>query len=125
MISIQLDREDGVYSPGDLLECKWSIGRIGLDEVQSVEASVLWYTEGKGDEDLSVHHFARLSSDQLKELGESYEHSLVTQLPMSPLTYDGKLLRIRWCVRVRLFLPNENDTVVQQPFFLGYADSDV
>lgn len=124
MISIQLDREEGVYAPGDLLECNWRIGRIGLDGVQSVEASVLWYTEGKGDEDFAVHHFVRVPGDQLRKLGDSYQHSLVTALPMSPLTYDGQLLRIRWCVRLRIFLPNENDTVLQQPFFLGYADSD-
>ena len=123
MISIQLDREDGVYGPGEILECNWSIGRIGLDEVQSAEASVLWYTEGKGDEDLAVHKFERLSGEQLRELGESYEHTLVTQLPISPLTYDGKLLRIRWCFRVRLFVPGESDTVVQQPFFVGHVPS--
>ena len=122
MISIQLDREEGVYSPGDLLECSWSIGRIGVNDIQSVESSVLWFTEGKGDEDFAVHHFTRITGDKLRERGDCFRHSFVTELPMSPLTYDGQLLRIRWCVRLRVFLPNENNTVVQQPFFLGYAD---
>ena len=122
VISIQFDREDGVYAPGDLLECRWKISRVALPELRSAEASIMWHTEGKGDEDLAVHKFQRIPGKQLQELGESYEHALVTELPRSPLSYDGHLLRIRWCMRVRLAMANEDDALVQAPFFLGYAD---
>lgn len=122
MIRVELDREDGVYAPGDLLQCNWKVGRVPMDKIQFVEASVLWHTEGKGDEDLAVHHFTRHSEEELRASGEGFENSLVAELPKSPLTYDGRLLRIRWSVRLRVAITGDPDTVVSQPFYLGYAE---
>ena len=36
-------------------------------EIDSLELSVLWYTEGTGDEDLKVHFFQRYSADDAQE----------------------------------------------------------
>jgi hypothetical protein len=40
-------------------------------------------------------------------------------LPYSPLTYDGVLVKIRWCVRVRAFLAGGKELVRDRNFFLG------
>ena len=32
---------------------------ITREQIQAIEVSVLWYSEGKGDEDLEVHEFWR------------------------------------------------------------------
>ena len=37
----------------------------------------------------------------------------------SPLSYDGAIVRIRWCVRLRLFIRRGKDFVLEHPFTLG------
>ncbi len=56
-LSLNHDRLD--YAPGDTLSGVFSVGEIDLAELSAVELSVLWHTEGKGDEDLAVHYFRR------------------------------------------------------------------
>ena len=59
LLSIQLFDHLPAYQPGDWLKCDYQIDAVDRGEVQAVEASVLWYTEGKGDEDMGVHFFER------------------------------------------------------------------
>jgi hypothetical protein len=47
----------------------------------------------------------------------------VTQLPASPLSYDGVLVKIFWCVRIRVFLSRGRDFATQQVFQLGKVPS--
>ncbi len=42
-----------------------------------------------------------------------------TQLPPSPLSYDGAIVKIRWCVRVRVFLRGGKQLLSEKPFQLG------
>jgi hypothetical protein len=46
-----------------------------------------------------------------------------TRLPHSPLSYDGPLVKIRWCVRVRVFLESGKDVVGEKIFRLGRVQS--
>jgi hypothetical protein len=78
----------------------------------------MWYTEGKGDEDLNVHHFERWTDGQLQQLDLSLPIALRCELPRSPLSYEGTLLRIRWCVRLRMFCSGGREIVVETPFQL-------
>lgn len=78
----------------------------------------MWYTEGKGDEDLNVHHFQRWNESQLKALNLLNPCPLQCKLPFSPLSYEGTLVRIRWCVRLRMFCSAGREIVVQTPFQL-------
>jgi len=88
-----------------------------------VETSVLWYTEGKGEEDLQVHHFERLGAAELLIRQLSEDQPFATRLPYSPLSYDGQLLRIRWCVRLRIFLAGGDELMAQQLFCLTAPDA--
>lgn len=83
-----------------------------------LETSVLWYTEGKGDEDLHVHWFRRFCETDLQLMAPHQALRFGCRLPPSPLSYDGTLLRIRWCVRVRLFEPEQPEAMYQLPFQL-------
>ncbi len=104
---------------GQPLAAFWRIGKIAPEVViDGLEASVMWYTEGKGDEDLNVHHFRRWSDAQLQELDLGESHGFQCSLPLTPLSYEGTLLRIRWCVRLRLFCSVGRDSVAQVPFQL-------
>ena len=104
LISIVIDGASRVHFPGDTLSGAIQIDVVDPQEIQAVEISVLWHTQGKGDEDLGVHHFERFTADG-ENRGTLHElRTFRTTLPQSPLSYDGRILKIHWCVRVRVFL---------------------
>ena len=119
LISLGLRRPKEVYDPGEILEFEYQLDAIEPDEIQAVEASVLWYTEGKGDEDLAVHFFERRVPSEAEGGDLCPLRQIATELPQSPLSYDGAIVKIRWCVRVRAFLKRGKETFLEVPFQLG------
>lgn len=118
-IRIALDSPTGHYQPGERLSGRFTIEGTQMRPVRAAELSVLWYSAGKGEEDLAVHHFERHVDDVAKPLDLRVPHRFSTVLPPSPLSYDGKIVKICWCVRVRLFMPHAQETVAELPFRLG------
>jgi len=114
---IELDRHPVIYLPGETLRAGCHIDKHSVSEVIAVEMSVLWFTEGKGSEDMAVHHFNRFSAIKPTSTDEPDCH-IKTTLPNSPLSYEGKILRLRWCVRARLFGHDGSEQVVQQRLWL-------
>lgn len=119
LISLTIRNPKPFFRPGEDLLCEYQIDAIGENEIVAVEASVLWYTEGKGDEDLGLHYFERrlpgeATDSDLRELSR-----FETRCPNSPLSYEGELIKIRWCVRVRVFLPKGQEIFFELPFRLG------
>jgi hypothetical protein len=45
--------------------------------------------------------------------------AFTTPLPQSPLSYEGVIVKVRWCVRVRLFFEGSRDFVSEHVFTLG------
>jgi hypothetical protein len=119
LISIQLHGKTPNYAPGDALECDYQIDAVSRDALQAVEASVLWYTEGKGDEDMGVHFFERRVPADVEDGDLRQWRRFRTVLPNSPLSYAGEILSIRWCVRVRVFLKRGREAFYELPFKLG------
>jgi hypothetical protein len=119
LISLQLREPLRIYHPGDELECECQIDAVEADEIQALEASVLWYTEGKGDEDLAVHFFERRTPADTEDGDLRPLHRFRTILPNSPLSYAGAIVKIRWCARVRLFLRRGKELLLEQPFVLS------
>jgi len=117
-VNLALCREDGLYEAGGALTARWRISRVPLEDVQGIEISVLWHTEGKGDEDFHVHHFHRVVENQIRRNGLADEQSTSCDLPVTPLSYHGRLITVRWCVRLRLFLRHGREIVAEQPFHL-------
>jgi len=119
LLSLCIAGPRAAFAAGDELVAEYQLDAVDPVEIQAVEASVLWYTEGKGEEDMGVHFFERrLPSDD--EDGDLRPMRRVrTRLPNSPLSYSGAILCIRWCVRLRLFLRRGRDYVLEQPFTLG------
>ncbi len=119
LVRIRFDGNGGTYRPGDTLSGEYRIESVPANEIKAVEVSVLWYTEGKGDEDLAVHEFWRRSADS----GDGWETCrsgrFSTILPQSPLSYRGVLVKIRWCVRVRVFLTRGREVMGELAFRLG------
>ncbi len=118
LISIQIQGERPFFEPGEQLQCDYQIDAVDVDEIQAVEASVLWYTEGKGGEDMGVHYFERrVPSDTDQDLRQWRRFETI--LPNSPVSYDGGLIQIRWCVRVRAILRQGKQCCFEIPFRLG------
>ncbi len=107
------------YMPGDELKFNFQMQAIDPNRISAVETSVVWFTEGKGNEDLGVHFFQRLSGEAVTDRDWSQPQMITTILPDSPLSYEGRLLKIRWCIRVRAYLTDGTDLVSQEAFYLG------
>lgn len=128
-VRLAFDRVSKTYAPGDDLHIHYLVEGLGADAIEGVERSVLWYTEGKGDEDLGVVHFERVgfAGENTDGVGRSSTRkedlqsggrgapraadsaprlaagSLTVRLPVSPLSYEGLIVKVAWCVRVRVF----------------------
>ena len=118
LISLQLIESTGVYHPGELLRCQYQIDAVEPVDIQAVEASVMWRTEGKGEEDIGVHRFDRIVPGDVPGGDLRQMFSLETTLPNSPLSYQGKIVKIRWFVRVRLFLRRGKELLFDREFRL-------
>jgi hypothetical protein len=118
-IRIVLDSPTGNYQPGDRLTGRFMVEGTQMRPLRAAELSVLWYTAGKGEEDMAVHYFERLVDDIAKPLDLRIPHRFATVLPTSPLSYDGEIVKVCWCVRLRLFLPQVQESVAETPFRLG------
>ncbi len=119
LISIQIDHAQRVFQPGEVLSGMYQIDSVDPADLQAVEVSVLWFTEGKGEEDLAVHYFERLTADAMPEKNLNECRRFQTILPNSPLSYEGVNVKICWCVRVRAFLHRGRDFVAERAFQLG------
>lgn len=121
IIRLRICNPKPVYQIGDVLECECSVSAPDELKLQAVETSVVWLTEGKGEEDLGVHFFDRRNKSEVRDgdLGTTYRFK--TQLPNSPLTYDGRLIKIHWVVRVCVFYDRGKELRFDQPFCLGSA----
>ncbi|MEN6457767.1 MAG: hypothetical protein ABFC63_02455 [Thermoguttaceae bacterium] len=117
-VVILLEGESRIHRPGDTLAGEYWIESIDAEQVKAIEASVLWHTEGKGDEDMAVHEFWRRHADQ-GPFDSRHPQRFSTVLPNSPLSYDGQIVKLRWCVRVRALLHRGKDIVSEKAFRLG------
>ena len=113
------------YMPRETLEFEYRVSNIQQNSISAVEVSVVWLTEGKGTEDLGVHFFQRLTGNSLAASDWSIPQNMHVPLPDSPLSYEGRLLKISWCVRVRFYLNDGTELVAQQPFYLGTITREV
>lgn len=118
-IEITVDRASRCYLPEDDLIATFHVQGISPAEIQAIEASVLWYTEGTGEEDLSTHDFRRLLPIDSSDQDLTQRRQFQTHLPRSPLSYEGVIVKIRWAIRVRVFLQQGRDHYEEIPFRLG------
>ena len=118
VVTVELDRNPPDYPAGGTLSGSWTLSADLDREVRAAELSVLWYTEGKGDEDFGVHHFERLSADEAGWVESRRPQRFSLRLPRAPLSYDGVIVKVNWCVRVRVFW-DRGEAVAEAPFQLG------
>jgi hypothetical protein len=118
-VRLTLDSPDCHYWPGSQLTGRFMTSGGQPLGVRAAELSVLWYTAGKGEEDLAVHWFQRFVDEPTRPLDLRVPRRFATLLPPSPLSYDGRIVKICWCVRLRLFLADGRESVTEIPMVLG------
>jgi hypothetical protein len=119
LLSLCIVGTNRTFAAGDELVCEYQIDAVDPADIQAVELSVLWFTEGKGEDDLGVHFFERRLPADADEADLRPMRRLRMRLPNSPLSYRGAILSVQWCARLRLFLRRGREYVVEQPFTLG------
>ncbi|HEX5470639.1 MAG TPA: hypothetical protein VFW73_02075 [Lacipirellulaceae bacterium] len=118
-IRITFDKPAGQYQAGDQLSGRYMVEGSPFRPARAVELSVLWYTAGKGEEDMSVHIFERLVDEPSRPLDLRVPRRFTTTLPLSPLSYDGVIVKVCWCVRVRVYTLQGQESVSEAAFRLG------
>jgi hypothetical protein len=81
------------YAPGDSveLEVEWQL----LEAADAIEVRLVWYTVGKGDQDISVVEVERFDDPPL------YNRRRCTcVLPEAPYSFSGRLISLVWCVEL-------------------------
>lgn len=116
---IEIQRAQIPFAPGDLLRGSFVVDQADANEVRGAELSVMWHTVGKGEEDIGVHYFQRFATDGPDAVDLSRRREFRTLLPAAPLSYDGVIVKVCWCARLRLFLARGRQHVVEAPFQLG------
>ena len=106
------------YDPGEWVTVEYCIEGLNGERPRALERSALWYTEGKGEEDLGVHSFERFATAETIDRIVP-EGTFAMQLPTSPLSYEGVIVKIRWCIRLRVFFESGRDHVSEHVFNVG------
>ncbi|HYW81254.1 MAG TPA: hypothetical protein VE890_16845 [Thermoguttaceae bacterium] len=119
MVIVRFDGNGRAYRPGETLAGEYAFDSTVSEDVAAVEVSVMWYSEGKGDEDLAVHEFSRQDVEEGEWFDTRRPGRFSTVLPNSPLSYEGVIVKLRWCVRVRVFLRSGGELVGEREFRLG------
>lgn len=118
LVSIMLCDPHRHYRPGQRMRCSYQVDAIAADAIQAVEASIMWLSSGKGDEDIGIHEFHRRTrDDQNPDL--RMLHQFDTSLPNSPLSFEGTILKLHWVVRVKIFLEEGRPYSQDLSFQLG------
>lgn len=118
-VTLRLDGTSRSYQPGETLSGEYRLSGVSQEELSAVEVSVVWYTDGKGDSDMAVHDFRRLAVVDGDLIDPRQPGRFSTVLPNSPLSYDGAIFKLCWCVRVRVFLAQGKELFHELPFRLG------
>jgi hypothetical protein len=61
----------------------------------------------------------RVCDEQASHQEGTDTRRFATVMPESPLSYDGVIVKVCWCVRVRVFLTQGQETVAEVPFSFG------
>ena len=118
-VTLSLEGDCRTFQPGEILSGSYALGSLKSADVRATELSVLWYTVGKGDEDLAVHFFERTTPHSSDPVDLRQPRDFQTRLPSSPLSYNGIILKIRWCVRLRVFPFRGKELLLEEFFQLG------
>ena len=88
-----LNLSSEAFKPGEVLSgsVRWNFP----EPQDELELRLLWYTKGKGSEDVEV-----VKSEAFDNPGSSGERPFQLVLPNSPYSFSGKLISLLWVVEL-------------------------
>jgi hypothetical protein len=90
---IRIETRDGstAFLPGETVEgtVAWHFDQ----PARSVELRLLWYTEGRGDQDVAVVETVPLANP-----GADESRPFSVRLPAGPFSFSGKLISLAWAL---------------------------
>ncbi|MBI5385573.1 MAG: hypothetical protein HZA90_12915 [Verrucomicrobia bacterium] len=101
-LRIGIREERRIFQPDDEL-----VGAAGWEldtPPKSVEVRLLWFTRGKGTEDVGVVDTVTFENPQAAEA-----RPFRFQLPATPYSFSGKLISLLWAVEL-IALPSKDST---------------
>lgn len=99
---IRLELAATACTPGGELAGVFVISGGPPPDTRSVELSVLWRTSGKGTEDIGVVFFQAWKAEDGTLAALPNPNTFAVNLPRTPWSYDGELIKIHWLARVRV-----------------------
>jgi hypothetical protein len=112
---VELDRPD--WLPGETLTGRVRLGAALAASSGTLQLEVGWRTVSQGQADTG-----EVQAEEVP--GESpAEKPFAAPLPAAPLSYEGKLLSIRWSVTARVSRLGGPAVTAEVPFRLGRAES--
>jgi hypothetical protein len=69
----------------------------GAERGDVLELNLLWYTQGKGAEDIEV-----VAQEMLQNINNSGEREFTFSLPTFPWSFSGKLISLSWALEAHL-----------------------
>jgi hypothetical protein len=122
-VLIELDEHPGFFHPGQAISGRYRLNPSGSPpEIQALEWSIAWATEGKGDEDQGIHAIETIREPEGGVPKPDQWRRFEAILPRSPLSYEGQIVKVLWRVRVRALFGEKREWVGELPFRLGNVD---
>ncbi len=116
MITISFDDSTTHFRPGETVSGTVSWSGLG-SETDRLDIRLLWYTEGKGDQDVEVVNSLPLTVTQ-PDGSTGFEFTA----PTRPFSFSGKLISLIWAIEVVLFPGREG---FREPMTLSMDGSEV
>ena len=95
MIKIELDKKEAMFAPAETIS-----GTVSWAEAEgtSMEARLIWYTVGKGDQD-----FELVAVHEVAAFGPAGSERFEFIAPSRPQSFSGKLISLQWAIEAIIF----------------------
>ncbi len=111
MLSIKIKDDQAAFGPGDTIEgiASWRL----TEDPEHVRLYLIWYTEGKGDEDTAIVDHIELAGAERQG-----EKPFSIALPEGPYSFEGKLIALQWALELVSLDPVhvERTTIMVSPW---------
>ena len=81
------------FAPGEEITvvAEWQLA----DPSPAAELRLVWYTQGKGDEDIQIVDLIAIPAPRAAD-----SHRWTVRLPDSPFSFSGKLITLTWAIEL-------------------------
>ena len=103
-LNIELKDLKTEYQPGQVISgtAQWNLP----DQPRKISLQLLWYTRGKGDEDIGL-----VDSVEFENPGQFQNQDFSFTIPPGPYSFSGKLISLIWTLEL---LAEPRDTCYRQ-----------